>query len=228
MVANRGKFWGGIGLMAAFLVVLVVMFLPVFGGMNALDYMDALYNSISKGSAYYVSGLAAEVRGHDGAEVDLTLALEGEAQAAGIASLFEAAGASAEPDGARLRVRGDLGRILARCIEDSDAMFANRGEELRGRYGYDEKRALYNWWLALKAMDKELKKQRRFAQADFVVKVEKKAVECAYNYYGIEPQRIGERIWIVLFSLVFYVAYTVWYGFAIIFMFEGWGLKLSH
>ena len=29
-------------------------------------------------------------------------------------------------------------------------------------------------------------------------------------------------------TLVFYVVYTVWYGFAIIFMFEGWGLKLSH
>jgi hypothetical protein len=214
--------------MAGFLAVLAVMFMPLFGGMNALDYLDALYNSISKGSAYYISELAEEARGHDGAEIDLTLALEDETQAAGIAPLFEAAGVAVEPVGAGLRVRGDLGLILARCIEDSDAMFANRGEGLRDRYGYDEKRVLYNWWWALKAMDKDLKKQRRFDQADFVAKVEKKAVECAYNYYGIEAQRIGDKIWIVLFSLVFYVVYTVWYGFAIIFMFEGWGLNLSH
>jgi hypothetical protein len=228
MIASRGKFFAGLALMAGFLVVLAVMFMPIFEGMNALDYLDSLYNSISKGSAYYVSELAEEVRGHDGAAVELTLALGDEVHSTGIAALFEAAGAAVERDGSRLRVRGDLGRILSRCVEDSDAMFKNRGEELRDRYGYDEKRALYNWWTALKAMDKELKKQRRFAQADFIVKVQKKAVECAYNYHGIEPQRIGDRIWIVLFSLIFYVVYTVWYGFAIIFLFEGWGLKLSH
>ena len=228
MIAHRGRFFAGVVLMVAFLAVLTVMFLPVFAGMNALNYLDGLYNSISKGSAYYVPDLIEEVRGHDGVTAELTLTLESADRAAGLRPLFEAAGAAVDSDGTRLRVRGDLGRILARCLEDSDEMFANRGEGLRDRYGYDEKRALYNWWSALKAMDKELKKQRRFAQADFVVKVQKTAVECAYNYYGIEPQRIGDRIWIVLFSLVFYVVYTVWYGFAIIFMFEGWGLKLSH
>jgi len=228
MIASRGKFFGGAALMAGFLVVLAVLFLPVFDGKNALDYLDALYNSISKGSAYYIPGLAEEATAYRGTELDAALTLGDEAQAAATAALFQAAGAVAEPSGATLRVRGDLGSILARCLGDSDEMFANRGEALRGRYGHDERRALYNWWSALKAMDRELKKQRRFAQAEFVVKVEKKAVECAYNYYGIEPQRIGDRIGIVLFSLAFYVLYTVWYGFAIIFMFEGWGLKLSH
>jgi hypothetical protein len=61
-----------------------------------------------------------------------------------------------------------------------------------------------------------------------VLEVKKKAVECAYNYYGIEPQRIADRVGIVIFSLLFYVLYTCWYGYAIIFMFEGWGLRLSH
>lgn len=228
MIASRGKFFVGAALMAGFIAVLTVMFMPVFGGINALNYMDALYNSISKGSAYYVPELAEEARAYEGVDVDVTLVLDGEAQAAEIAPLLEAAGAAVESSGARLRVRGDLGRIMARCLEDSDEMFANRGEGLRGRYGCDEKRALYNWWSALKAMDKSLKKQSRFAQADFVVKTKKKAVECAYNYYGIESQRIGDRIGVVLFSLVFYVVYTIWYGFAIIFMFEGWGLRLSH
>jgi len=32
----------------------------------------------------------------------------------------------------------------------------------------------------------------------------------------------------VTFSLVFYVVYTLWYGFGIMFMFEGSGMKLEH
>ena len=32
----------------------------------------------------------------------------------------------------------------------------------------------------------------------------------------------------ILCSLIFYVIYTVWFGFAILYLFEGWGLGLSH
>jgi len=56
----------------------------------------------------------------------------------------------------------------------------------------------------------------------------KKGVECSYNYYGIDPQQISDRLGIVVFSLVFYVLYTVWYGFAILYLFQGLGLKLEH
>ena len=44
----------------------------------------------------------------------------------------------------------------------------------------------------------------------------------------MEPQSIMDRLGVVIFSLVFYVIYTLWYGFAILFMFEGWGMKLEH
>jgi hypothetical protein len=55
-----------------------------------------------------------------------------------------------------------------------------------------------------------------------------KAVELGYNYYEVDPQKIGDKVGIVIFSLVFYVVYTLWYGFAIMFMFEGWGMRLEH
>jgi hypothetical protein len=28
--------------------------------------------------------------------------------------------------------------------------------------------------------------------------------------------------------LIFYVVYTVWYGFGFMYLFEGWGMKLEH
>jgi hypothetical protein len=228
MLADPKKFFIGVALMAGFVVVLVAMFLPVFDGQNSLDYLDALFNSISKGSAYYIPELLAESESRVGTMVEVTLTLHDEAQAAETALLFDRAGASTLVEQTKLRVRGDLGRILAACLRDSDLIFANDGSAVREQYGYDGRRALYNWWTALREMDRDLNRQSRFPAAAFVLEVKKRGVECAYNYYGIEPRRIAEKIGVVVFSLLFYVVYTCWYGYAIIFMFEGWGLKLTH
>ena len=121
-----------------------------------------------------------------------------------------------------------LGRILANSLADADAMYHNDGRKVSEKYGYDEKRVLFNWWKAFKEMDKELKKQKKFREVKAIELVLKKAVESSYNYYKIEPQKISERWGIILFSLVFYVIYTLLYGFAIMFMFEGWGMRLEH
>ena len=228
MIANPRKFFGGLALMATFGVVLVAMFLPLFDGRNALNYMDSLFNSVSKGSAYYVADLKVEAENRRGNAVAVTLAVANETKARRMADLLRAGGATAQVAEGALRVSGDLGGILGRALQDSDEMFANAGAGVRDRYGYEEKRVLFNWWTALQAMDEDLKRQNRFAEAAFVVKVKEKAVECAYNYYGIEPWKVSDRIGLVLFSLVFYVVYTVWYGYAIIFLLEGWGLTLSH
>ena len=228
MIANKKEFYGGVGMMAAFIVVLIIIFMPVFGGMNGLDYLDGLYNSISKGSAYYIPKIKKETDEFIGNSVTVTLKMADEQQAQLTAPLFEKGGASVNTSGTELKVSGDLGKILENCLADADSMYHNKGEAVSGKYGYDEKRVLYNWWMASKAMDKDLKKQKKFKEAKFVALVGKKAVELGYNYYKIEPQKIGDKIGIVLFSLVFYVIYTLWYGFAIMFMFEGWGMKLEH
>ena len=107
-------------------------------------------------------------------------------------------------------------------------MYHNDGEKVSGKYSYNEKQALYNWWQALNAMEKNLKKQKKFKEAEIVASVVKKAVESSYNYYKIEPKKITDRWGVVIFSLVFYVIYTMWYGFSIMFMFEGWGMMLGH
>ena len=54
MIADKREFYSGWGLLASFAAVLALIFMPIFNGHNGLDYMDDLYNSISKGSAYYI------------------------------------------------------------------------------------------------------------------------------------------------------------------------------
>jgi len=228
MLAHKREFWGGLVMMITFIIVLILFLSPIFGGKNGLDYLDNLYNCISKGSAYYIPKVQEEGRAFQGKSVDLTLHMASAAQAEKTALLYRAAGAAATVSGADLKVQGDLGGILEGALADADAMYYNHGEKVSGKYGYPERHALYNWWKAFKEMERDLKKQKQFKEAKMVDSALTKAIEASYNYYGIEPQKIGEKWFIVLLSLVFYVIYTLWYGYSIMFMFEGWGLRLEH
>ncbi|NOZ02491.1 MAG: hypothetical protein GXP54_11455 [Deltaproteobacteria bacterium] len=226
--ASKKEFFGGLAMLVGFVMVFGLMLLPAFDGENFLNYMDDLYNSISKGSAYFIPDLAEEAAEFDGREVSVTLAMEREDLAQGAATILGKGGVVARATGTDVVVEGDLGAILKHALADSDAMFANEGDKLKKRYGYEGKEALFVWWSALKAMDKDLKRQEMFAEAKFVGTVNSKAVECSYNYYGVTPEKIIDKVFFVIMSLLAYVLYTLWYGFAIMFMFEGWGLRLSH
>jgi len=228
MIADKKEFYGGLGLLIGFVVVLVIIFSPVFKGQNGLEYLDALYNSISKGSAYYIPKVKAETDTFAGKSISTTIEMKDESQTQQTAALFMKGGALVNISGTQLKIEGDLGKILDNCLADADRMYMNDGQTISSKYGYNEKQVVYNWWQALKAMNKDLTKQKQFKAASAIDMVATKAVETSYNYYQIEPQKISDRALFVIFSLVFYVIYTLWYGFAIMFMFEGWGMKLEH
>jgi len=228
MIGNVKQFYTGFGLIIGFTVVLVLFFMPFYGGKNALDYLDNLYNTISKGSAYYIPKASEEAKKFKGTSVNVSLRMADGKQAAQTATLFKAAGAEVTVSDAELKVAGDFEKILQNALADADMMYKNDGKQVAGKYGYEERRVLYNWWKACSEMDKDLSRQKKFVEAKAVVQIQKKAIECSYNYYTIEPQNIGDRWGTVTFSLLFYVIYTLWYGFAILFMFEGWGLRLGH
>ncbi|MBW1727737.1 MAG: hypothetical protein JRJ62_09180 [Deltaproteobacteria bacterium] len=228
MIEHKKEFYGGFGLLIGFAVTLGIIFSPIFKGQNGLQYLDNLYNSMSKGSAYYIQTVKTETEPFSGKSVQVVIEMADEARAQQTAALFMKGGALVNVSGTGLKVEGDLSKILANCLADADSMYINDGRTISSKYGYNERQVLFNWWKALKSMDKDLKKQKEFEAAKVVSQVVKKAVECSYNYYQIEPQKISDRPGIVIFSLVFYVVYTLWYGFAVMFMFEGWGLRLEH
>ena len=231
MIHNKKEFNGGIALLVLFFIVLFAMFQPLFDGHNAMAYLDNLYNSISKGSAYYVDNLKEEAKSVAGYQVNVTMKMKSESQAADSVALITAAGATAEAKGKELTVSGDYLAILNACLEDSDKMYHNDGAALIAKYpvfaGKDERQALYNWNVILEGFDKGLKEQEAFAQAKVAFNINSKVVETAYNYYKVVPEQIKDKVGIVIFSLAFYVIYTMWYGFGILFVFEGWGLKIS-
>jgi hypothetical protein len=229
MIAKPKQYYTGLGLIIGFGVVLLLFFLPFYGeGRNGLNFLDNLYNSISKGSAYYIPKVKEESERFVGDRVAVTLSMTDSKQAEQTALLFKAGGAETAVNGRELKVTGDLGKILANAVEDADTMYKNDGKKVEEKYGYDERAALFNWWQAMQRMEKALAKEKKFKEAKIIVFVQQKALEPSYNYYKVEAQKIGDRWATVAFSLFFYVIYTLWYGFAMLFMFEGWGLKVGH
>lgn len=218
----------GIIMMLVFFGVLGVIFMPIFNGHNGLNFFDNLYNSISKGSVYYIPQIMEKVKKYEGTIVDLRLTMRDEQQARESLKLLEAGGATGTVAGNILEVKGDIGAILLNSLFDADSMYINDGAKIVDKYGYDERLALYNWHQTLNAMQKKFTRQEKFKEAEMVSTVIKKAVEMSYNYYGIEPQSAKDSLVLVAFSLLFYVIYTLWYGFAHMFLFEGFGLKIGH
>ena len=227
MIADKIKFYTGLGMLAVFAVLLAMMFSPLFGGKNALSYLDELYNTISKGSAYYIPDVRADSDDYIGTSIGVTLEMETEEQAEQTALLYKKAGAEVVTSGVELEVNGDLGQILGASLDDADAMYHNDAERITEKYGYDERQVLYNWWTSLKAVDNHLEDEGMFEEAKVVTSAVERAVEPSNNYYGIEPEAVSDRIGIIIFSLGFYVVYTMWYGFALMYMVEGLGLKIT-
>ncbi len=226
---NSKTFGVGVMLAISFLAVLGLIFAPVFGdGKNGLTFADDLFNKLSKGSSYFIPKLQKGVEGYAGRPFEAVVTLDKPETATLAVTLFSAAGATASADGAQLTVSGDLGAVLAAALRDSDDMYRNDGAAVSGRYGgAKEKAALKAWWVTFSAIDKSFKKGGKIAEAKMVSDVMKKAIETAYNYYGVEAQKVADKALLMTGLLVFYVIYTMWWGFAIFYIFDGVGLTMT-
>lgn len=228
MIANKKEFGMGLFLMAGFWIVFAILLSPVFEGKNLLDYMDSLYNSISKNSAYYIPDMLKNADKVKGAAFDLNIKVEGKDAAKRVANMLQATGAKVEEKSGELKVTGDLGAVMTAAMQDAETAYSNNGEAIQTKYATSARQTMYDWWNTMSSMEKSLTKQEKFKESKLIYQARTKAVETAYNYYGIEAKSIKEKAIIVVLSLAGYVIYTVWFGFAILFMFEGWGLKLEH
>ena len=227
IVKNKKQFTWGLTLGASFAVILLLMFSPLFHGENSLQAADRLFNSIAKGSTYYFPGLQEKNEHYKDVKFEVTLKLADEDMAGKATKLLAEAGVGVAVNSAEVKASGYMGQIVQAALEDSEAMFNNQEEAIAAKYGYPGKEVLYVWWSTFKSLDKELKKQKMFAEASFLADVVQKGVEVGYNFYGISPQKASTKAGILSFSLIFYVIYTLWWGYAILFLFEGVGMQMK-
>ena len=237
----------GITLAISFLVVLVLIFSPIFPKtiagepQNGLQWADEMFNSLAKGSSYFIPKVAKSNEEFMGKMFAVSIKLgkpedkpgDGEKRAERASKLFAVnEGARVEVNGDELKIEGDLGKVLAAALRDSETMYRNEGEKIKALYGTvmktdDEKQMFRQWWNVLDKINKQFMIEKKAAEAKIVSTVMKKAVEAAYNFYKVDAVKVKEKAGLMTFLLVFYVVYTMWWGFAIFFIFEGIGLSMS-
>lgn len=232
LVHDKKHFSMGIMLAIIFLGVLGYMFSESFIGahgkkVNAFHASDNLFNSIAKGSTNYFPRLKLENEPYKGHAIALTLHVGKEDIAQKGAQILVKNGVTARADAMSIILEGDLNTIISLAIQDAEHMFNNNGEMLSTKYGIHEKEALFVWWKMFKSMDIELKHHKEFKAAKFVSEVAKRGIEVGYNFYGVVPQNSTTKAGMLTFSLTFYVIYTLLWGFAIFYFFEGIGLQMS-
>jgi len=188
---------------------------------------------LSKGSSYFIPGVQKQLVKVDGKVVTITAKLkEADVKLAPRAvENLKKAGVEAAVNGNAVTYTGDLGKILGAALQDADDMFNDRGQTVLDRYGVSDKGAEKEitkaWWAVLDASVKELQKQKLIEEAKIVGNVNKRGLEPGYNFYGIPGGKVSDNVLPLAGLLIFYVVYTMWYGYAIFDMFAGIGLSMS-
>jgi hypothetical protein len=227
IVKNKKQFVWGLALGVSFGVILVLMFSPIFHGENGLQAADRLFNSIAKGSTNYFPDLLEKNKRFQDTRFEVTLKLANEDIAGKANTVVALTGVKSAVEGSEVKASGYLGQLVQAALQDSEAMFNNQEEAIAAKYGFSGKEVLFVWWSTFKSLEKEFTKQKMFAEASFLADAVKKGVEVGYNFYGISPQKASAKAGILSFSLVFYVIYTLWWGYAILFLFEGVGMQMK-
>ncbi|WP_310600006.1 hypothetical protein [Desulfobulbus sp.] len=244
----------GLLLLVSFFAVLFAIFMPLFPGtaggkVNGLDYLDNFFNQLSKSSAFYIKDQQKKAEAFKGEAFDMTLKLKNEkfkvkdpntqelkevelpatVQAEAAAKVFAAHGVKTSVETDTVKISGnDFGGMLATILDDAVLLYNNQGDALQAKYGIDARLAFYSFYQTLAVMEKDQTKKEKFDRAKFIKGVSTKAIEPAYNYYQVEATPVKEEMVLLIAALAFYVIYTMWYGFGLLYLFEGLGIKLDH
>ncbi|AWB10867.1 hypothetical protein TDSAC_1528 [Thermodesulfobium acidiphilum] len=254
MLSNRRKFQLGLLGIISFMAMLIVWLSPVAPGhLTGLQWADQFFNGLTKASAYQFPKVFKESENFVGKPFVLNYKAANESDAKMLERLYTSFGAKVDAQGTSLTISGDLGKVSQGILSYSEDFFNNRRKDMTNVLGFDSKDGLYAIYLSQKALEKYYLRNNQAAELKFVREILERAIEPAYNFDGIvaagspkpvegeyaigalrhypsiEQSPIGVREMIILTGLIiFYLLYTCWYGFSLMYLLEGAGIsKLS-
>ena len=244
LITNKGAFSKGLLLMITFVGVFLFIMSPSFNGRTGLEFSDDFFNMLSKHSADYFPEVKKAVEKLKGKVVSVNVVVKrpdikdepdpAKAQeiankdAQAQAKALVAAGAQVDVKDNVMNVKADLGVVTEYALNKSLLVFNLKGgEELAKPENIESRKQLKTLWKAFGAMIKPMQREKYLDEAKSLDTVMRKAIEPAYNFYGVDGEPVSKNVPLLVGLLAFYVIYTLWYGFAIFFMFEGLGMSMS-
>jgi hypothetical protein len=224
-VVHRKKFAVGLVGLITFLGVLAVWLSPVIDHKTGLEWADELFSQLAKNSIYFMPTAVRMAAKFEGVIVDLGVNPRWPGGDVRVAQILRANGISASVVGdGRVRIIGDLGLLAKTAAADADLLFKGNEQELQNKYGMSGKEVIYYWWTAFDGLIRRYIQENRPSEADFATFMTTRVLEPSYNFAQMEPKSISDNVWVVVFLLGFYILYTLWLGFSILLLFEGFGI----
>ncbi len=224
-VVDRRRLSLGMTGLVTFLGVLGLWLSPVIDGKTGLEWADLLFNQLTKSSIHFTSEGVRGAAKFEGVTVDLGVNPRWPGGDAQVARIVTANGMSAKVIGdSRVRIVGDLGLLAKAAAADAELLFTGNEQALRDRYGMGGREVIYYWWTAFEGLGRRYTQEDRPAEAGFVTSFASRVLEPSYNFAGIDQRDISQNVGIVTLLLSFYVLYTLWLGFSIMLVFEGFGI----
>ncbi len=224
-VQNKKKSLYGLFGLLVFFMVLSFWFFPIIGHKTGLERADHLFNQLAKNSADFIPLVSKRVEKFRGVTIDLSIHPRWPGADQAVAKIMMVNGMSAGLLGdGRVRIKGDLACLCIAASTDADLLFKGKEEILQNKYGLSGKEVIHYWWMAFDDLIRRYIQLNRTAEADLAKFMTNRVLEPSYNFAGIESKNISENVGIVAFLLMFYIFYTVWYGFSIMYLFEGFGI----
>lgn len=233
IIVRKKPFFLGVALLAGFLVIFCVILtplIPVEGEkLNGLQFSDQVFNELSKGSSnflYMAREASASMRGKIATlDIPLKNGAQGQIEQRLLAN---AHAEDVNSDSGRLAFKVDLGILLGQATSDSALFYDNEEDRLFAKYsGLEPLEVSRAWWDLLTPVARQLQLRGETAASNAVDTVIRRALEPGNNYFGIPAKKISDNIPLISFFLLFYIIYTVWYGFAIYEIFSGLGLMAT-
>lgn len=235
LVVNKACFLRGSAMLCSFIFVFVLLLSPVFPDMDnpgkkltGLHFADSVFNSLAKGSSYFIPMVQEKIQPLKGKTVSITVPVKHEKMIPFATKVLEDAKMTVSTDQKTLTFTGDMGPLLEAVLFISDKMYNNDNKAVESKYGVDSALGVTNaCWDLLQPSIKELQKKGMIAEASVVDTVVRRAIEPAHNFYSVKATSVKEHIVLMSGLLVFYLIYTLWYGFGIFEFFEGIGLNMA-
>ena len=241
LVRQKKNFIRGVLMLGTFALLFVFLLFPVLHDeynrpLTGLQFADNVFNELSKGSSNFIPMCRAEVKKMEGRNIDINVAFTKKPELKDMAvNVLTKAGAKAEIKGDRLYISGDLGAILGSATDMSEKLYNNDAKvaamydlnpadaQVQAGGNAEEAIALKAaraWWYSLSPAIKALQKQDKVAEAKAVDQIMRRAIEPGNNFYSLNGAKVKDHVVLLTLMLVFYLLYTLWYGFSIFELFR--------
>ncbi len=187
-----------------------------------LPNQDAVNNALN---LFEQIGITASAEGQNTATPEATEVAD---QTAAVATTETVTPDTAARRGINVTIKdADLFVLLNAMVNDSELLYHNDDASIASQYSMDGRLVIKTWWQVASAMIKPMQRVDLISEAAIVHTVQTKGIEASYNFYGITAEKVSDNIFLVIAFLLFYVVYTMWYGFSIFEIFDGIGLSMN-